>query len=55
MSYFCTSFKKSGALLDIKRPIIRPKRPKTELKISITRILTNLTLELVPLKENKLK
>jgi len=32
----------SGALLETNKPTISPKRPRTELKISITRILTNL-------------
>lgn len=33
---------KSGALLETRRPMIKPNRPRTELKISMTRILTNL-------------
>jgi hypothetical protein len=33
---------KAGALLETRRPMIRPNRPSTELKISITRILTKL-------------
>ena len=32
---------KSAALPAINKPTIKPKRPKTEPKISITRILTN--------------
>lgn len=30
------------ALLETSRPIIRPNKPSTELKISMTKILTNL-------------
>ncbi len=33
---------KSAALLETSSPIIKPNRPSTELKISMTRILTNL-------------
>lgn len=33
----------SGALLDTSKPMMSPKRPRIELKISITRTLTNLT------------
>jgi hypothetical protein len=33
---------KSEAFPDTSRPMIRPKRPRTELKISMTKILTNL-------------
>ena len=32
----------SGALLDTSKPMMSPKRPRIELKISITRTLTNL-------------
>lgn len=33
---------KSGALLDSNRPMMSPNKPSTELKISMTRIFTNL-------------
>jgi hypothetical protein len=33
----------SFAFSTISRPIIRPNKPRTELKISITKTLTNLT------------
>ena len=37
-------YENSGALPCISNPTINPKSPSTELKISMTRILTNLQL-----------
>lgn len=39
---------KSGASLDTRSPIMSPKSPSTELNISITRTLTNLSQALAP-------
>ena len=40
------SLPNSVALLETSRPMMRPNSPRTELKISITKILTNLQLML---------
>jgi hypothetical protein len=42
----------SIAFCDTRRPMMRPNSPRTELKISMTRILTNLT-ELSVRKKNE--
>jgi hypothetical protein len=43
-SFLTSIYSKSGALLWTSRPMMRPKRPRIELKISMTRIFTNLHL-----------
>lgn len=42
ISFLVHFYAKSLAFPDKRRPMIRPKRPRTELKISMTRIFTNL-------------
>jgi hypothetical protein len=42
LSYITIPYAKSFDFPDTRRPMMRPKSPNTELKISITKILTNL-------------